>query len=52
MGTGDADQKGLARWMFVETAEGRTHYFQGGTKESYSDINLMLKMLLRATEKL
>jgi hypothetical protein len=36
----------------VETAEGRTPNFQGGTKESYSEINLMLKTLLRATTKL
>jgi hypothetical protein len=48
----DADQKRLARWRYVESADGRTPNFQGGTKESYSDINLMLKTLLLATKKL
>jgi hypothetical protein len=52
MGIADADQKRLARWRYVDSADGRTPDFQGGTKESYSDINLMLKTLLRATKKL
>jgi hypothetical protein len=52
MGIADADQKRLARWRYVESADGRSPKFQGGTKESYSDINLMLKTLLRATKKL
>jgi hypothetical protein len=52
MGLADADQKRLARWRFVESADGRTPNFQGGTKESYSDFNLMLKTLLRATKNL
>jgi hypothetical protein len=52
MGIADADQKRLARWRYVESDDGRTPNFQGGTKESYSDINLMLKTLLRATKKL
>jgi hypothetical protein len=52
MGIAEADQKRLARWWYVESADGRTPNFQGGTKESYSDINLMLKTLLRATKKL
>jgi hypothetical protein len=52
MGISDADQKILARWKYVDSADGCTPNFQGGTKESYSDINLMLKRLLRATKKL
>jgi hypothetical protein len=52
MGVADAGQKRLARWRYVESADGRTPNFQGGTKENYSDINLMLKTLLRATHKL
>jgi hypothetical protein len=51
-GTGEDDQRRLARWGFVEPAEGHTPNFQGVTKESYSDINLMLKTLLHATKKL
>jgi hypothetical protein len=34
MGIGDADQKRLVRWRYVETAEGHTPNFQGGMKES------------------
>jgi hypothetical protein len=52
MGIADEDQKKLVRWRYVESYEGRTPNFQGGMKESYSNINLMLKMLLRATKKL
>jgi hypothetical protein len=52
VGIGDADQKQLERLRYVETAEGRTSNFQGGTNGSYSDINLMLKTLLSATKKL
>jgi hypothetical protein len=52
MGIADADQKRLSRWWYVDSADGRTPNFQRGTKESYSDINLMLKTLLRATNKL
>jgi hypothetical protein len=52
MGIADADQKRFNRWRYVESADVRTPNFQGGTKESYSDINLMLKTLLRATKKL
>jgi hypothetical protein len=48
----EADQKRLVRWRFVETVESSTPNFQGGTKETYSDINLMLIMFLRATKKL
>jgi hypothetical protein len=51
-GIGEADQMRLARWRFVAAAEGRTPNFQGVMKESYSNINLMLKTLLRATKKL
>jgi hypothetical protein len=51
-GFGDADHKRLARWKYVETAEGSTPNVQGGTKASFSDINLMLMTLLRATKKL
>jgi hypothetical protein len=40
-GIADADQKRLARWRYIESADGRTPNFQGGMKESYSDINLM-----------
>jgi hypothetical protein len=35
----DADKKILARWRYVESADGCTPNFQGGMKESYSDIN-------------
>jgi hypothetical protein len=52
MGICDADQKILTRWRSVEIAECHTPHFQGGTKENYSDINLMLKSLLRAKNKL
>jgi hypothetical protein len=52
LGIADANQKRLGRWWYVESADGRTPKFQGGTKESYSNTNLMLKTLLRATEKL
>jgi hypothetical protein len=52
MGVGDADQKRFVRWRYVDTAEGRTPNFQGGTKESCPNINLMLKNLLRAIKKL
>jgi hypothetical protein len=52
MGIADDDQKRLARSRYVESADGRTQKNQGGTKQSYSDINLMLKTLLRATKKL
>jgi hypothetical protein len=52
MGIADADQKRLSRWPYVDSADGRTPNFQGGKKESYSNINLMLKTLLRATKKL
>jgi hypothetical protein len=51
-GIADADQKKLARWRCVDSYDGRTPNFKGGTKESYSDINFMLKTLLRATKKL
>jgi hypothetical protein len=49
MGIDDADQKILAGWRYVESADGRTQTFRGRTNESYSDINLMLKTLLRTT---
>jgi hypothetical protein len=52
MGITDADQKRLARWRYVDSADGRIPNFQGGTKESYSNINLMLKTILCATKKL
>jgi hypothetical protein len=52
MGISDPDQKRLAQWRFVETSEGRTPKFQGGTKEIYAGINLMLNTLLRAINKL
>jgi hypothetical protein len=31
MGIADADQKKLARWRYVESADGHTPNFQGGT---------------------
>jgi hypothetical protein len=51
-GIDDADQTRLEIWQYVESDDGRTPHFQGGTKESYSDINLVLKTFLRATKKL
>jgi hypothetical protein len=51
-GIRDTDQKRLYRWRFVEMEEGRIPNFQGGTKESYSGINLMLMLILNVTKKL
>jgi hypothetical protein len=45
------DIKRLARWRSVDNAGGKTANV-GGTKESYSDIVMMLKALLRATRGL
>jgi hypothetical protein len=47
----DPDIKRLARWRSVENAAGKQANV-GGTKESYSDIMMMLKTLLRATRDL
>jgi hypothetical protein len=47
----DPDIKRLARWRSVENAAGKQANV-GGTKESCSDIMMMLKTLLRATRDL
>jgi hypothetical protein len=47
----DPDVKPLARWRSVENAAGKQANV-GGTKESYSDIMMLLKTLLRATRDL
>jgi hypothetical protein len=46
----DADIKWLARWRAIEAAAGRAASFPGGgAKEGYSEINQMIKSLLRAS---
>ena len=50
-GISDSDIKRLARWRSAENAGGKKAN-NGGTKESYSDIMMMLKSLLRATRDL
>jgi hypothetical protein len=48
VGIADADIKRLARWRALEAATGRAASLQGGNKEGYSEINQMIKSLLRA----
>jgi hypothetical protein len=50
-GIAEKDVQRLARWRSIENAGGKQANL-GGTKESYSDIMLMLKTLLRATRNL
>jgi hypothetical protein len=48
----DADIKQLARWREIEAAAGRAASLPGETKEGYSEINQMIKSLLRASRPL
>ena len=50
-GISDPDIMRLARWRSIENAGGKKGNV-GGTKESYSDITMMLKSFLRATRDL
>jgi hypothetical protein len=50
-GISEKDAERLARWRGIENAGGKQSNL-GGTKESYSDVMLMLKTLLRATRNL
>jgi hypothetical protein len=52
MGIADADVKSLARWWSIEATLLNVPLFAGGTKESYQEINLMMKTLLRASTML
>jgi hypothetical protein len=52
VGIADADIKRLARWRVIEAATGRSASLLGGTKEGYSEINQMIKSLLRASRPL
>jgi hypothetical protein len=52
VGIADADIKRLARWRAIEAAAGRAASLPGGTKEGYSEINQMIKSLLRASRPL
>jgi hypothetical protein len=52
VGIVDADIKRLARWRAIEVAAGRAASIPGGTKEGYSEINQMIKSLLRASRPL
>jgi hypothetical protein len=52
VGITDADIKRLARWREIEAAVGRAASLPGGTKEGYSEINQMIKSLLRASRPL
>jgi hypothetical protein len=52
VGIANADIKRLARWRAIEAAAGRAASLTGGTKEGYSDINQMIKSLLRASRPL
>jgi hypothetical protein len=47
VGIADADIKRLVRWRAIEAAAGRAASLPRGTKEGYSDINQMIKSLLR-----
>jgi hypothetical protein len=48
----DVDIKRLARWRAIEAAAGRAASLPGRTKEGYSEINQMIKSLLRASRPL
>jgi hypothetical protein len=52
VGIADAYIKRLARWRAIEAAAGRAVSLPGGTKEGYSEINQMIKSLLRASRPL
>jgi hypothetical protein len=52
VGFADADINRWARWRVIEAASGRATSLPGGTKEGYSEINQMLKSLLRASRPL
>jgi hypothetical protein len=52
VGIADADIKRLDRWRAIEAAVGRAASLPGGTKEGYSEINKMIKSLLRASRPL
>jgi hypothetical protein len=52
VGIADADIKRLARWRAIEAAARRAASLPGVTKEGYSEINQMIKSLLRASRPL
>jgi hypothetical protein len=52
VGRADAGIKGLARWRTIETAAGRATSLRGGKQEGYSEINQMIRYLLRASRRL
>jgi hypothetical protein len=52
VGIADADIKRLARWRAIEAVARRAASLPGGTKEGYSEINQMIKSLLRASRPL
>jgi hypothetical protein len=52
VGIADAHIKRLARWRAIEAAAGRAASLLGDTKEGYSEINQMIKSLLRASRPL
>jgi hypothetical protein len=52
VGIADGDIKRLARWRAIEAAAVRAASLPGGTKEGYSEINQMIKSLLRASRPL
>jgi hypothetical protein len=49
VGIADADINRLARWRAVEAASGIDASLPGSTKEGYSEINQMIRSLLRAS---
>jgi hypothetical protein len=52
VGIADADIKRLARWRAIEAAAGKAASLPGGNKEGYSEINQMIKSLIRASRPL
>jgi hypothetical protein len=48
----DADINRLDRWWMIQAATGRDASLPGGTKEGYSEINSIIKSLLRASRPL
>jgi hypothetical protein len=52
VGIADKDIKRLARWRAIEAAAEKAASLPGGTNEGYSEINQMIKSLLRASRPL
>jgi hypothetical protein len=52
VGISDMDIKRLVRWRAIEAAVGKSASLPGGTKEHYSEINQMIRTILRASHPL